>query len=146
MVRFTNNCAYADSSLKLAIESNFHQGLRWDCFNTVYGWSRIFALLCQPIKCKTEATESPAFSRDSGSVPAFTWVLINSLWYFPLFWLAFVISLVLFLPHSIEKRSNRVEWLASCKNEQFLKRPFVIKNKIERGKVLSAVHSNRKRC
>ena len=33
------------------------------------------------------------------------WVLIGSFWYFPLFWLAVVITLVLVLRNSVEKRS-----------------------------------------
>ena len=60
-------------------------------------------------KLKPNTTCSPAFSRAIGYLVGFE-VFIGPYRYFPFIGLAVVITLVLFLWHSIEKRSNTTKW------------------------------------
>lgn len=92
------------SSFQSSVENN--SGLQWFCFAIVTDWSRNVAPPSRPIR-KPEPLATCVVPR---VFPRFIllvllWILISSLWYFPLFWLAIVITLIFVLPNSIEMRS-----------------------------------------
>ena len=92
----------------MSVESN--PGWHWFCLTTLCDWSRKLAPPSQPIRCKSKTNRNlvtRVFPRlRPVTVLYLLWVLIGSLWNFPLFWLAVMITLFLVLRHWIEKRSN----------------------------------------
>ena len=85
--------------------------LLWFCFTSLCDWLKPFAPLSRPIKSKTQTNQS-WLARARTRFPALgagymylLRVLIGSLGNLCLLWLAGVITLVLVLRHSFEKRS-----------------------------------------
>ena len=75
-------------------------------YTSLCDWSKRIASLSQPIRCKTKTNHDLVTLVSRGRLDSFSlWVLIGSLMYFPFFWVAFAITLVLVLRYSIEKRS-----------------------------------------
>ena len=92
--------------------------LLWFCFTSLCDWLKPFAPLSRPIRSKTQTYQS-RLARVCTRFPALgagymylLRVLIGSLGNLCLLWLAGVITLVLVLRHSFEKRSNiPLTWL-----------------------------------
>ena len=86
--------------------------LLWFCFTSLCDWLKPFAPLSRPIRSKTQTNQS-RLARARTRFPALDAgymyllrVLIGSLGNLCLLWLAGVITLVLVLRHSFEKRSR----------------------------------------
>ena len=103
---WTNRTCYVGPIFNWLLKSN--PGFNWFCFTVLCDWSRILAPPSQPIRCKTK-TECdlptrvfPGFGQNSCLCCELS--SIGFLWHFPSLWLVVVITLVLVLRFSIEKR------------------------------------------